>query len=420
MVSGSNNQQPRVVITGLGAVSPVGNTTEEMWAALTAGKSGADHIKSYDTTGFNVKIAAAVKGFDAAQYVTRKQAQRMDRFSQFAVAASLQAIESAKLTIDDSNRYDCGVIIGNCVAGLLSICDELEVMKKHGPGRVSPIVGPTMIPDAAGVQVSMITGTKGINFAASSACSSSADAIGMGYEAIRRGDARIVIAGGTEAPIMPFVMASFTNIRALSVKNDDPAGACRPFDGERDGFLMGEGAGLIVLEEFSHALKRGAPILAEMASYANTSDSFHILQPAPDGASASHALRTALQRANLHPQEVGYINAHGTATLLNDRTETTIIKNVFKEYAYKIPVSASKSMIGHLIGGAGGVEAIITILALRDGILPPTINQKTPDPLCDLDYVPNKARKVPVKVAISNSFGFGGHNSVLVFKKYEG
>ncbi len=419
MSAGSHTQRARVVVTGLGAVSPVGNTAEEMWAALTAGKSGVGYISCFDTHDFDVKIAAEVKGFDATRYVTRKQVLRMDRFTQFAVAASLQAVQSAGLTIDESNAEDSGVIIGNCVGGLLSVCDELKTMAEKGPDRVSPILGPTMIPDASSVQVSLVLGTKGINYAPSSACSSSADAIGQAYEAIVAGNARIMIAGGTEAPIIPIVIASFTNIRALSMRNHNPTEACRPFDGERDGFVMGEGAGMMVLEEASYAEQRGAPILAELVGYANTSDAFHLTQPAPDGASAARAMRTAMQRANIRPEEVDYINAHGTATLLNDRTETNVIKSVLGDYAKKVPVSASKSMVGHSLGGSGGIEAVITVQALRDGVLPPTINLTTPDPLCDLDYIPNQARKAAVKTAISNSFGFGGHNSVLIFKKYE-
>ncbi len=420
MITGNSYHRLRVVVTGVGAVSPVGNSAEETWASLVTGRSGVGLISCFDTKDYDVKIAAEVKGFDATQYVTRKQAQRMDRFSQFAVAASLQAVQSANLTIDDSNALETGVIIGNCVGGLLSVCNELKILEERGPGRVSPILGPTMIPDASPVQVSLILGTKGINYAPSSACSSSADAIGQAYEAIIQGNARIMIAGGTDAPVIPLVIAAFTNIRALSMRNGNPAGACRPFDGERDGFVMGEGAGMLVLEEMSFAEKRGAPIIAELIGYASTSDAFHLTQPAPDGASAARAMRLAMQRANIKPEEVDHINAHGTATLLNDRTETNVIKSVFGRHAKHIPITANKSMVGHLLGGSGGLEAVSTVLSIRDGIIPPTINLKTPDPFCDLDYTPNVARKAAVKTAISNSFGFGGHNSVLIFRKYEG
>jgi beta-ketoacyl-acyl-carrier-protein synthase II len=420
MTSASHSQRPRVVITGIGAVSPVGNNAEDMWKALVAGQSGVSTITSFDTKDYDVKIAAEVKGFDATQYVTRKQALRMDRFSQFAVAASLQAVKSANFTVDDSNAQHCGVIIGNCVGGLLSVCDELKILAEKGPGRVSPILGPTMIPDASSVQVSIILGTKGINYAPSSACSSSADAIGQAYETIMQGHARAMIAGGTEAPIIPLVIAAFTNIRALSMRNNDPAGACRPFDGDRDGFVMGEGSGILLLEDAEYAERRGAPIIAELVGYASTSDSFHLTQPAPDGVSAARAMRTAMERANIRPEEVQHINAHGTATLLNDRTETTVIKSVFGDHAKKIPITANKSMVGHSIGGSGSIEAVVTAMTIRDGIIPPTINQHTPDPLCDLDYTPNVARKANIRTAISNSFGFGGHNSVLIMRKWEG
>jgi 3-oxoacyl-[acyl-carrier-protein] synthase II len=419
MNPGDSNQRKRVVVTGLGAVCPVGNNIEEMWASLVAGKSGVGYITSFDTAAFENKIAAEVKGFDASTYASRKATQRMDRFTQFAVGASFQAVQAARLTVNDSNALDTGVIIGNCVAGLLSVCDEIKILAERGPKRVSPILGPTMIPDAAAVQVSLLLGTKGINYAPSSACSSSADAIGQAYEAIIHGNARTVIAGGTDAPIIPIVIAAFSNIRALSSRNDNPTGACRPFDSERDGFVMGEGAGVMVLEEATQAEKRGAPILAEIIGYANTSDAFHLVQPAPDGISATRAVQIALKRAGILPNEIQYINAHGTATLLNDRTETNVIKSVFGEYAKKIPVSASKSMIGHLLGASGGIEAVITVLAMQHGILPPTINLTHPDPECDLDYVPNTARKADIKTAMSNSFGFGGHNSVLIFRKYQ-
>ncbi len=409
----------RVVVTGLGAVSPIGVTTAEMWAALIAGKSGVGYITSFDTTPFETKIAAEVKGFDPSVYATRKQVQRMDRFTQFAVGASLQAAREARLTIDESNSAESGVIIGNCVAGLLSVCQELKVLAEHGPRRINPILAPTMIPDAPAVQVSLLLGTKGINYTPSSACSSGADAIGQAYEAICHGNATIMIAGGTDAPILPIAIAAFGNIRALSTKNDNPAAACRPFDAARDGFVMGEGAGVMVLEEASYAEKRGAPILAELMGYANTSDAFHLTAPAPDGNSAVRAVNLALERANILPEEVDHINAHGTATILNDRTETNVIKSVFKDRAKKIPVSANKSMLGHMLGASGGIEAVITVLTMLHGIIPPTINLNNLDPECDLDYVPNVARQAEIKTAISNSFGFGGHNSVLIFKKYE-
>jgi 3-oxoacyl-[acyl-carrier-protein] synthase II len=410
-------QLKRVAVTGVGAVSPVGLDTASMWEGLVAGKSGVDYITHFDTTGFDTKIAAEVKGFDAEKYVNRKLALRMDRFTQFAVAASLQAVEQARLTVDDTNAPHCGVIIGNSVCGLLSISAQYKVLTEKGPGRVSPVLAPTMTGDAASVQVSLLLGAKGVNYAPSSACSSGCDAIGQAYDQIRLGNARIMVAGGTEAPIIPIVIAAFSNIRALSAKNENPKEACRPFDAKRNGFVMGEGSGIMVLEEMEYAVNRGAPVLAELAGYGGTSDAFHLTQPAPDGAAAALAVRLALERGNVDREEVDYINAHGTATLLNDRMETNVIKSVFGERARKIPISASKSMIGHLLGAAGGIEAVITVLAMKHGVLPPTINLTEPDPECDLDYVPNVARKAKVRTAVSNSFGFGGHNSVLIFRQ---
>ena len=413
-------QERRVVITGLGTVSPVGLDVPSTWEALVSGQSGIDLITLFDTTEFDTKIGGEVKGFDASTYVSRKQTQRMDRFTQFAVGASLQAVENARLSIDADNARDCGVIIGNSVCGLLSVSEQFKVLSENGPRRVSPILAPTMTGDAASVQVSLLLGAKGPNYAPSSACSSGCDAIGQAYETIKLGNARVMIAGGTEAPIMPIVIAAFSNIRALSAKNDNPQEACRPFDAKRNGFVMSEGSAMIILEDAEYAVKRGAPILAELASYSATSDAFHLTQPAPGGESAAHAVRLALERADLRPEEIDYINAHGTATLLNDRTETAVIKSVFGDRAGKIPISASKSMIGHLLGAAGSIEALITVLAMKHGVVPPTINLTHPDPECDLDYTPNTARKVKIRAAMSNSFGFGGHNSVLMFREFQG
>ncbi len=402
----------------MGTVSPIGLDIPGMWEALVAGKSGVGYITHFDTTGFETKIAAEVKDFDISVYVDRKQGQRMDRFTQFAVAASLQAAEAAGLRIDADNALDCGVIVGNSVCGLLSISEQYHVLAKRGPTRVSPILAPTMTGDAASVQVSLLLGARGRNYAPSSACSSGSDAIGQAYETIKLGNAKIMVAGGTEAPIMPIVIAAFSNIRALSAKNEIPQEACRPFDARRNGFVMAEGAAMMVLEDAEYAVKRGAPIIAELAGYGATSDAFHLTQPAPGGESAANAVKIALKRADISPDEVDYINAHGTATLLNDRTETAVIKNVYGDRAYDIPVSASKSMIGHLLGAAGSIEAVITVLAMQHNIAPPTINLTHKDPECDLDYVPNKSRKADIRTAVSNSFGFGGHNSVLVFREY--
>lgn len=389
------------------------------WDAVISGQSGIGYITLFDTAKFDTKIGGEVKGFDASAYVSRKQTQRMDRFTQFAVASSLQAVESARLTIDTENAYDCGVIVGNSVCGLLSVSEQFKVLSEQGPRRVSPILAPTMTGDAASVQVSLLLGAKGPNYAPSSACSSGCDAIGQAYEMIKLGNAKVMIAGGTEAPIMQVVIAAFSNIRALSAKNDIPEEACRPFDANRNGFVMSEGSAMMVLEDAEHAVKRGAPILAELVSYSATSDAFHLTQPAPGGESAVHAVRIALERAGLRPEDIDYINAHGTATILNDRTETAVIKSVFGEKAGEIPISATKSMLGHLLGAAGSIESMITVLAMKAGIVPPTINLTHPDPECNLDYVPNKAREANIKTAMSNSFGFGGHNSVLIFRGFQ-
>ena len=408
----------RVVVTGMGVVSAVGNTISDTWLSLTAGRSGVDKISSFDSTPFNTRFAAEVKGFDPTDYVGRKEAHRMDRFTQFAVAASIQAAEASKLKRDSRNSEETGVVVGNSVCGLLSVCEQLEVLKREGPRRISPILAPTMTGDAAAVQVALLLGAKGPSYSPSSACSSSADAIGQSYELIRRGEVEVVFAGGTEAPIGPICMAAFSAARALSTRNHSPQAACRPFDAQRDGFVLGEGADIIVLESLEHAVNRDAPILAEVIDYSATSDAFHLIQPSPGGEGASRALGLALDRAGIEPSDVSYINAHGTSTLLNDRTETRAIKNVFGENAYRIPISATKSMTGHMPGAAGAVEAIVCVLAIHNGMVPPTINLDHPDPECDLDYVPNQSRAVPVETAVSTSFGFGGHNSVLVLRRY--
>jgi len=409
----------RVVVTGLGVISPLGLNVASTWEAMVSGRSGVDYISSFDTTAYDTKFAAEVKNFDPTMYVSRKQARHMDRFTQFAVAASLQAVEQAKLTINADNAEETGVIIGNSVCGLLSVLEQSRVLNETGPGRVSPVLAPTMTGDAAPVQVSLTLGTRGVSYSPSSTCSSGSDAIGQAYEIIRHGDARAMIAGGTEAPIVPLVLAAFGAIRALSRRNNDPRAACRPFDAERDGFVLGEGAAVMVLEDASYASERGAPILAEIMGYGATSDAFHLTQPSPDGEGAYRAVKIALKKAGLSQDEIDYINAHGTATLLNDRTETNVVKRVFGERARHIPISAIKSIIGHLLGAAGSIQAVATVLAINHSVAPPTINLTHPDPECDLDYVPNLARRVRIRTAVSNSFGFGGHNSVLIFRRYQ-
>jgi 3-oxoacyl-[acyl-carrier-protein] synthase II len=411
-----NNQ--RVVVTGMGAICAVGLNLAEIWEALVSGKSGIDYISRFDPAPFETKFAAEVKGLDPLTYVSRKEVHRMDRFTQLAVAATFPAVEAAELKIDNSNAEETGVFIGSSVCGLLKVSEQFQILSEAGPRRISPILAPTMTGDAPPVQLSLLLGAKGPNLSMSSACSSSSDAIGHAYNAIRYGEAKIIIAGGTEAPVIPICVAAFNAARALSTNNSSPQNACRPFDAERDGFVLGEGAATLIMERLDYALERGAPILAEILAYTSTSDAFHITQPLPDGSGAAKALSLALKKAGIRPDEVDYINAHGTATQLNDATETQAIKSVFGELAYRIPASANKSMTGHLLGASGALEAIASILTINQGIIPPTINLNNPDSDCDLDYVPHKARKARVNTVVSNSFGFGGHNSVLVFRRY--
>lgn len=410
----------RVVVTGLGVISPLGLDVPTMWEALIAGKSGVDNITLFDPELLETRFAAEVKGFDPTNYIDRKEARHMDRFAQFAVAASLQAVAHAGLKISAENAEDIGVIIGNSIGGLTTLSQQYKIMMEKGPSRISPFLTPMMIPDSAAAQVSITLGAKGPNICANSACSSGADAIGEAYETIKRGDAEGMIAGGSEATIVPIGIAAFNAARALSTRNHEPQKASRPFDVGRDGFVVGEGAAILVLENLPQTLKRGANILAEVMGYGATSDAYHITQPAEQGEGGARAMQRALKKAGIKPGELDYINAHGTSTPLNDTTETIAIKTVLGEYAYRVPISSTKSMLGHLLGAAGAIEALICVLTIHHGIIPPTINLEHPDPECDLDYVPNVARQARVKVALSNSFGFGGHNSVLVFKEYSG
>ncbi|MDP2917615.1 MAG: beta-ketoacyl-ACP synthase II [Dehalococcoidia bacterium] len=409
----------RVVVTGLGIVSPLGNDSRTTWSALIEGKSGVDLITLFDTNGFDVKIGAEVRGFDPLLYVDRKRARRMDRFTQFAVAASLEALESASLKIDASDEQDIGVIIGSGMGGLTTLSQEFKILSTEGPSRISPFLIPIMIPDMAAGQVAIRVGAKGPNYSVVSACASGAHAIGDSYTIIKHGYAQAMIAGGSEAVITPIAMAAFAAMRALSTRNHEPKKASRPFDAERDGFVMGEGAGVLILENLEFALKRGAPILAEVAGYGATADAFHFTEPTEDGESIKRAMRLAIEMANLKPEEVEHINAHGTSTKLNDVSETRAIKSLFGENAYKIPITSNKSMLGHTIGAAGAIEAAISVLTLQNGVIPPTINYEKPDPECDLDYVPNTPRQKKVRSVLSNSFGFGGHNASLVFVAYE-
>lgn len=414
------NENNRAVVTGIGVICSVGMNASAAWETLIAGKSGIDRITLFDPDLCKTKIAGEVKGFQPTDYMGRKEARRMDRFAQLAVAASLQAKEHAGLEIDSSNRDDTGVMVGSGIGGLITLYEQINVLKEKGANRISPFMVPMMIADMASAQVSITLGARGPNFCTTSACSSGSDAIGSAFEIIRRGDAQVVITGGSEAIITPIGIAAFNACQALSARNSEPQLASRPFDAERDGFVIGEGAGILILENLTYAEKRGANILAEIIGYGASSDAYHITQPAEDGEGAIRAIKLALKKAGLTPDEVDYINAHGTSTPLNDKVETLAIKNVFGDRAYRIPISSTKSMTGHLIGGAGALEATICIMAMQHGIIPPTINLTHPDPDCDLDYVANVARRAEVTTALSNSFGFGGHNSVLAFRKYSG
>jgi len=413
-----DNSKNRVVVTGIGTVNPLGLDTATTWENLIAGKSGIDYITLCDPEPLETKFAGEVKGFEPTNYMSRKDAHRMDRFAQLAVAASPEAVKQARLEIDDSNQDNIGVIVGSGIGGLTTLFEQSKVLLEKGPKRVSPFLAPMMIADIAAAQVSIALGVKGPNLCITSACSSGSDAIGAAYELIKHGDAEVMIAGGTESIINPIGITAFNALKAISTRNSEPQLASRPFDAERDGFVIGEGACVLILENLAHAQKRGANILAEIIAYGATADSFHVTQPAENGEVAARAMQIALAKAGIAPSEVDYINAHGTSTPLNDVTETRATKNAFGDYAYRIPVSSTKSMTGHLIGCAGAIEAAICIMVIRHGIIPPTINLTHPDPECDLDYVPNVARRAKVTTALSNSFGFGGHNSVLVFREY--
>jgi 3-oxoacyl-[acyl-carrier-protein] synthase II len=413
-----SNLNSRVVVTGMGVVCPLGLSIAETWEALAAGRSGIDRITLFDTEGFETKIAGELKGFDPASYMNHKEARRNDRLSQMAVAASLEAIKQANLKIDESNRNDIGVIIGSGIGGLTTLLEQTKVLLERGPSRVSPFLIPMMMPNIASAQASITLGARGPNFCTTSACSSGSDAVGVAFETIRRGDAKAMITGGSEAIINPIGVSAFNAMNAISTRNDEPQLASRPFDIDRDGFVIGEGASVLVLESLDYARKRGAEILGEMLAYGSSADAYHITAPLETGEGAAVAVQRALDKAGLKPEEIDYINAHGTSTPINDRTETRAIKRVFGDYAYKVPISSTKSMMGHLVGSAGAVEAAICIMVIRNGLIPPTINLVHPDPECDLDYVPNVARQARVRTALSNSLGFGGHNSVLIFREY--
>ncbi len=407
------------MVTGLGAVTPLGNDVESSWAALVAGKSGADTIRAFDASAFSTQIAAEVKGFDPIAVVGAKEARRMDRFVQLAIAAAKEAIRDSGLQIDGSNAESVGVMMGSGIGGIATLIEQAKVLDTKGPDRVSPFLVPMMIVDMVAGQVSIHTGAKGPNFSVVSACSTSAHSVGEAYEVIKRGDASAIIAGGSEAPIVPIGLAGFTAPRTLSTRNDEPQRASRPFDAERDGFVMGEGAAVLILESLTHALERGARIYAEVKGYGATGDAYHITAPAEGGEGAVRSMAIALRKAGLAPEDIDYINAHGTSTPLNDKLETMAIRTLFGPRAYDVAISSTKSMTGHLLGAAGALEAMVCVKAIVHSIMPPTINYENPDPECDLDYVPNVARETKVRAAMSNSLGFGGHNATLLFTAFE-
>ncbi len=412
------NRDNRVVVTGIGAFTPLGLDMATTWQGLIAGKSGIDYITLCDPAPLEVKFAGEVKGFEPTNYIGRKEARRMDRFAQLAVAAAMQAVQQSGIQVSVANQSDIAVVVGSGIGGLTTLFEQTKVLIESGPSRVSPFLAPMMISDMAAAQVSITLGLKGLNLCTTSACSSSSDAIGVACELIRRGDAEAVLAGGSEAIINPLGITAFSALKAISTRNDAPKEASRPFDAQRDGFVISEGACILILESLEHARKRGANILAEIIAYGATADAFHITQPDDKGEGAVRAMQLALKKAGLAPTDIDYINAHGTSTPLNDKTETLAIKTVFGEQAHRVPVSSTKSMLGHLIGAAGAIETAICIMTIQHGIIPPTINLTHPDPECDLDYVPNVARQAKVTTALSNSFGFGGHNSVLIIRRY--
>lgn len=409
----------RVVVTGLGCVSPLGHSPEETWQALIAGKSGIGPITHFDAGRHKTKFAAEVKGFDAVALFGPREARRMDRVTQFALASALQALRSSGLDLAAENRDRIGVLIGSGIGGIATLLEQVEVLRTRGPERVSPFLIPMMIADASAGIIAIHLGLRGPNLAISTACATGSNAIGEATEIIRRGSADVMLAGASEAAIVDVAMAGLNVMTALSTRNDDPQRASRPFDRHRDGFVMGEGAAVLLLESLDHALARRAPVLAEVSGYGTCDDAYHISAPSENGDGAALCMQLALEDAALRPDEIGYINAHGTSTPLNDKSETAAIKTVFGKQAYSLPISSTKSMTGHLLGASGALEAMICVQVLQHDLLPPTMNYTTPDPDCDLDYVPNAPRRAQPRHVMSNSFGFGGHNAVLIFSRYE-
>lgn len=408
----------RVVITGLGMVTPLGTGKEDFWANLCAGKSGVSRVESFNVHDYPTQVGAEVKDFDPTRFIDKKEIRRMDRFCQFALAAASLALDDAKLDLSAIDRRRAGVSVGSGIGGIITIQEQVNVLAEKGPRRVSPFLVPMLIANMASGHISIEYGLTGPNTTIVTACATGSHSIGEAFKTIQLGAADIMVAGGSEASFAPIAFAGFCALRAMSGRNDEPERASRPFDRDRDGFVMGEGAGVLILESLEHALKRNALIYAELVGYGLSADAYHITAPDPDGSGARRCMDMALNDSGLSPSDIDYINAHGTSTDLNDRTETTAIKAVFGEHAYKLAVSSTKSMMGHLMGAAGGVEAAVCALAIRHGIIPATINYENPDPDCDLDYTPNRAVIRDVKAAMSNSFGFGGTNASLVFKKY--
>ena len=409
----------RVVVTGLGCISPVGNNVPDTWSALLAGKSGSATITRFDVSRHKTKFAAEVKGFDPAAVLGTRDARKFDRYSQLAIVAAQEALAESGLVIGDSNRDRIGILVGTGIGGITTLVENVAVMRERGPERVSPFLVPMMIADSAAGLLAIRFGVRGPNMAITSACATGTNVIGEASEIIRRGAADVMFAGSSEAAITSITIAGLNVMTAISTRNDAPEKASRPFDKDRDGFLVGEGAGMIVLESLEHAQKRGAKILCELKGYGTSDDAYHISAPAENGAGAAICMKHAIDDAGLNITDIDYINAHGTSTVLNDKSETAAIKTVFGEHAYKIPISSTKSMTGHLMGASGSVEAVICAKVLQENILPPTINYETPDPECDLDYVPNAARPAKTKHIMSNSFGFGGHNATLIVSRFE-
>lgn len=408
----------RVVVTGLGALSPLGNDAETSWKNAIGGVSGIGPITRVESDEYPAKVAAELKDFNIENHMDKKEARKMDRFTQYAVVAAKMAVQDAGLNITDEIAPRVGVWVGSGIGGLETLESQFEIFLTKGPRRVSPFFVPMMIPDMATGQISIALGAKGVNSCTVTACATGTNSIGDAFKVIQRGDADAMITGGTEAPLTRMSFAGFSANKALST-NPDPKTASRPFDKNRDGFVMGEGAGIVVLEELEHALARGAKIYGEIVGYGSTGDAYHITAPAQDGEGGARAMQEAIKDAGIKPEEIDYINAHGTSTYYNDKYETKAIKTVFGDHAYKLAVSSTKSMTGHLLGAAGGIEAIFSVMAIKDSTIPPTINIETPDEECDLDYVPDKAREQDVNIVLSNSLGFGGHNATLIFKKYQ-